>query len=170
MSTYTTQAYFLLPLSESQVNFALSVLNCIQDRKLDFEDRRSAKTTSRYGADCYNIAKQLYTKHEDAFDYEERKLTFDVDVESDGLWISHDETLHSEAVAQFCRLILKHFDLDTYVLIQAARTADVVRPGAFGGHAAFVTKKGIKWMCTEKWLEQQARAFDREQSRVTATQ
>lgn len=153
MANYYTEACFILPLSKTQKTFALSVIECATDQAIDFTDKSKVEQAKQYDTDVFTLAKQLVT----AFDYTpgEVCLEFVAHKDEDGIQISHDEHINTEAAAMFCHLMLKHFNLNEHVVIEAAHTCSATRVNGYGGHAAFITKVGIKWFSTHEWISQQ---------------
>ena len=157
MANFYTKASFVLPLTSEQADFALEVLNCITDAELDFTKKHKNKAGKAYDNDVYRLAKK-FAKTCDDFIQGEFYLGFEYekfDNDPKGIWISSDESIDTGEAAEFCHLILKHFDSDDYVSIEAAHTCSKLRLDAFGGHAAFVTKKGIKYFSTFEWIGRQ---------------
>ena len=60
--------------------------------------------------------------------------------DGDGLWITHDESINIDAVAQLLHEVLKKFDLDNIISFEYACTCSKPRTDAYGGGAAVVTK------------------------------
>lgn len=152
MANYYTNAAIEFKLTLKQKNFALKVLECAEDEEVDFTTSRKTLHESTYPNDVYRIAKKLVKSLHD-YAPGDVYLPFDYMDVGDSIHISHDETIDTQAVATFCHLILKHFDSDAYVCIEAAFTCSSPRPDGFGGEAAFITKKGVKWMSTGYWMQ-----------------
>ena len=160
MANYYTEASFILPLTSEQQEFAFNVLDCIQDKKIDLLKKHKNAKAKSYDRSIYSLAKK-FAKVNDEYEQGDDTLGFDVEPNEDGIWISHDESINTENAAFFCHLILKHFDSNDYVAIQASNTCSKPRLDAFGGHAAFVTKKGIRWISTFEWIQKQINNFKR---------
>lgn len=160
MANYYTEASFIIPLTEEQVKFAFDVADCIQDERIDFNAKRKNTAAKSVKTDVYEIAKKAILSFED---YEPgcASLEFNMEPQPEGLWIYHDESINTNNAANFTHLLLKHFDLDVCVGIEASETCSKARLDSFGGHAAFVTKKGIKWMSTSEWIHKQIDAFNK---------
>lgn len=160
MPNYCTNASFIVPLNQEQTKFAFDVIDCVQDERIDFNNKRKSVTAKSFKTDVYKIAKKLAL----SLDYYKPNnvcLDFKIDSHANGVWISHDETINIENAAYFVHLILKYFKLNICVGIQASYTCDESRFDAFGGVAVFVTKKGLKWMSTDEWLQKHTDAFNK---------
>jgi hypothetical protein len=151
MANYYTEAAFEINLELEQKIFALQVLECAEDEKVDFTKSHKTAHEAAYPKDVYRLAKK-FVKSLDDYEPGSVYLPFEYADTGDSIHIAHDESINTEAAATFCYLILKHFDSDGYVCIEAAHTCSKPRPDGFGGHAAFVTKKGVKWMSTGYWI------------------
>ena len=151
MANYYTRASFLLPLKEPQITFALSVIDCALDENLDFTKRHKTKAAKAYNPSVFSIAKKMARNQSD-YDQGGFYLDFSFSVESNGILIFHDESIDTCKAALFCHVILKHFDSNEAVLLNAAHTCSSARPDGFGGEAAFITKNNIRWMSTDYWL------------------
>lgn len=151
MANYYTKAALEFTLPLEQKTFALQVLECVEDEKVDFTKSRKTMHESAYPNDVYRIAKK-FIKSLDDYEPGNVYLPFDYMDAGDCIHIAHDENINTESAATFCHLILKHFNSDSYVCIEAAHTCSKPRADGFGGHAAFITKKGVKWMSTGYWM------------------
>lgn len=151
MASYFTKAAIEFKLALEQKIFALQVLECAEDEKVDFTKSRKTRHESAYPNDVYRIAKKFVKSLHD-YNPGDVYLPFEYRDTGDSIHIAHDETMNTQAVATFCHLILKHFDSDEYVRLEAAYTCSSPRPDGFGGEAAFITKKGVKWMSTGYWM------------------
>jgi hypothetical protein len=160
MANYYTHTSFIIPLNQEQTNFAFDVLDCAQNEEIDFNSNRKNVAAKSFKTDVYKVAKKLALF---LTDYELGcvSLDFTVSSDADGIWISHDETINTEVAAYFTQILLKHFDLDIGVGIEASHTCNKSHLDAFGGHAAFVTKKSVKWTDTRQWLQKQTDAFNK---------
>ncbi|MCU7556089.1 hypothetical protein OCL06_15970 [Alteromonas sp. ASW11-19] len=156
MANYYTDASFIVPLTPEQTEFALKVLQCATDDSIDFTKKHKTAAAKQYEPAVFRLAKKLAKAVMDE-SLEEVCLDFRCEQEPKGLWISHDETINTYHAATFTHLIMKHFDIDGYIDIQAAHTCNKRRLDAFGGHAAFITKKEVKWTSTHQWVYQQAK-------------
>lgn len=156
MATYNTLASFIIPLSPVQLDFAVSVLSCVEDEKLDLTKKHKTKAAKAYNSSVYRLAKRFAKKME-GYDPEFAYSGFSWERGSGGLWISHDESIHTDNAAMFTHLLLKHFDIEGYVAIEASHDCDRPRLDAFGGHAFFVTKNALRMTTTCKWVYQQAK-------------
>ena len=162
MANYYTEVSFILPLTSEQLSFAINVLDCIQDDEIDLRKKQKTAKARSYDSSVYSVAKRFAKSHNDyGADY--FTLGFSFSSIGDGLWISYEENIDTESAALFCHLILKHFDSNNHIAISASHTCSRPLLDAFGGHAAFVTKKGVKWMSTNYWLNSQ---IDRFQSSI----
>lgn len=152
MASYYTKSAFELELNQEEKAFALQVLTCAKDNDVKF--RKSHKTAHErtYPSEVYRIAKKFVASFDELDESEDFYLPFEFCATEDGILFSHDENINTYAAATFCHLILKHFSSDNYVCIEAAHTCSSDRTDGFGGHAAFITKKGIKWMSTRQWM------------------
>jgi hypothetical protein len=161
MANYYTVASFIFPLEKHQAEFAMGVLECIADDNLeDLQNPQKTEWSQSVDPTMLKCAKKLLTwLGEDYTDW--GYLGFDVDIDSAGLWIRSDESINTENAAVFIRVILHHFNLDTSVSINASHTCSKLRLGAFGGHAAFVTKGGISWMSTHSFLDKKESAHQK---------
>ena len=105
--------------------------------------------------EVFEVAKKLVMSVE-GYVQGEVRLGFEFVYVGGSFRIYHRETINLVNAAQFAHIILNHFESDEFVLINAAETSNIPAVGQFGGNAAFVTKKGIKWMSTQNWLQTQA--------------
>ena len=151
MANYYTKAALELTLPLEQKIFALQVLECAEDENVDFTKSRKTAHEAAYPNDVYRLAKR-FVKSLDDYEPGNVYLPFEYVDTGDSIHIAHDENINTEAAATFCYLILKYFDSDDYVCIEAAHTCSSPRADGFGGHAAFITKKGGKWMSTGHWM------------------
>lgn len=151
MANYYTQAAFELTLTLEQKTFALQVLECAQDELVDFSKPQKNRHGRAYPNDVYRVAKK-FVKCLDEYETGNVNLPFIYTDTGNSIYFSHDENINTLAAATFCHLILKHFNSDDYVCIEAAHTCSSNRTDGFGGHAAFITKKGVKWMSTGHWM------------------
>ncbi len=69
-----------------------------------------------------------------------------------------EESGNPELVAAFLQQYLERFQPTGSLSFSWAFTCSKMRPGEFGGGAAFVTAKGIKFIDTASWAEEQASA------------
>lgn len=67
-----------------------------------------------------------------------------------------------ENVAKFLQAFLRKFRPDQAISLEAAYTCSKMRPGEFGGCAAFITADGIEWNSTMHWLEEKRAEFKKE--------
>jgi hypothetical protein len=158
MANYYTKASFVVVLSETEKAFAFDVLKCVQDEGLDLKKKYKNKNAKQYSNDVYRIAKKFALFIED-YDQGDVNLGFQCDPEERGLWIYHDETIDTDIAATFVHLLLKHFNSDKCVSFEASHTCSKALTDGFGGHAAFVTRKGVKWFSTHQWLSRQEDKF-----------
>jgi hypothetical protein len=160
MADYYTEASFTVPLSNEQIQFSIKVLECVENDKIDFNKRSKDKLAKSFDADVYRVAKKLALS---LCDYEPGMacLDFVVEVDGDSLLISHEETINTDNAAMFVHLILKFFDLNICVSIQASHACSRPMPDAFGGHAYFVTKGSLKMMTTHCWVDKQTTLFNK---------
>lgn len=158
MANYYTEASFILPLTSEQLTFAFNVLECVQDDEIDLRKKHKTTKARSYDSSVYSVAKK-FAKSNNDYEADYFSLGFDFSSIEEGLWISYEENINTERAALFCHLILKHFDSNNHVAISASHTCSKPRLDAFGGHAAFVTKKGVKWMSTDCWLNSQINRF-----------
>ena len=161
MANYYTAASFIFPLEKEQAKFAMGVLECInQDNLEDLQNPHKTEWSQSVDPAMLKCAKKLLTSlGEDFTDW--GYLGFVVDIDSAGLWIRSDESINTENAAVFIQILLKHFNLDTSVSINASHTCSKLRLDAFGGHAAFVTKTGISWMSTDSFLHKKESAHQK---------
>lgn len=165
MSNCYTHASFIIPLTSEQKDFAVRVIECFEDDAIDLRKNHKTKEAKAYDNDVYRMAKKL-AKNIDDYEPDWALKGFDYDTdESEGLKISHDEHINTDNAAYFAHLILKHFNSDKYVCIDAAHICDKAIVDHFGGTALFVTKKGVNWMSTSNWLERQVQLFDKKQAK-----
>jgi hypothetical protein len=160
MANYYTEASFVVPLNQEQTKFAFDVLDCVQDGDIDFNSKRKSVAAKSFKSDVYKTAKKLALSLDD-YEPGDVYLDFQVEPDSDGIWFSHEESINTDTAANFILLILKYFNLDICVGITAAHTCSKARLDAFGGHAIFITKKGMKWISTFDWLHDQTIAFNK---------
>lgn len=156
MADYYTEASFKVPLNPEQIKFAFDVLDCAQDERIDFKDKHKNTAAKSFFTEVYKTAKKLALSFDDAV-----YIDFNIERQDDGIWISHETSIDTEIASYFVYLILKHFNLDICVAIEASHTCSKPRLDAFGGHAAFVTKNGVKWMSTRQWINKQTDAFNK---------
>jgi hypothetical protein len=156
MANYYTQASFIIPLTEEQTVFAVKVIECFLDEKIDLTKRHKTKASKAYDNAVFCLARKL-AKSVDEYDPDNQCIGFSYQAKPKGLWISHDENINTDNAGVFTQCLLKHFDIDAYVAIEAAHTCDRARLDGFGGHALFITKKHIRWVSTFEWIERQAR-------------
>lgn len=156
MANYYTQASFIIPLTAEQTVFAVKVLECFLDEKIDLTKRHKTKVARAYDIAVFRLARKL-AKSVDEYEVHNQYIGFSFQAQPNGLWISHDESINTDNAAIFTQCLLKHFDIDGYVAIEAAHTCDKARLDGFGGHALFITKKHIRWVSTYEWIESQAR-------------
>jgi hypothetical protein len=75
--------------------------------------------------------------------------------------VVHDgESCVPEDVCRFFQEFLAAFRPTQTQTVEFAFTCDAVRPFAFGGSTAFVTKDGYEFAPVGAWIEQQQRAFE----------
>jgi hypothetical protein len=160
MANYYTEASFIIPLNQEQTEFALNVLECVEDERIDFNKAHKNLAAKRFKADVYKNAKKLALylgDYEPGMGY----VGFKAEPEENGLWVSHYETICTQTASYFVHLLLKHFNLDICISIEASHTCSKARLDAFGGHAVFVTKKSIKGSSTSQWLQKQTDLFNK---------
>lgn len=171
MVNYYTETSFIFPLEKDQAEFAMGVLDCLDEDHLgDLQKRHKTKWAKSIDPEMLKCAKKLLRwLGEDFIEYGDLGFVVDID-EQRGLWIRSDETCVTENAAIFIRLILNYFDLDIGVCINAAHTCSKLRLDAFGGHAAFVTKTGVRWMSTDSFLHKQVSAHQKRLARKAEAQ
>ena len=161
MSNSFTDASFIVPLSREQAAFALAVFQCANNTDIDFRKKHKTVTAKTYPNDVYKIAKKVALSTSD-YDPNWVQIDFVLKKHDEGVLIEGDESINPDNAAYFVQLILKHFDLNVCLGIEASHTDDKSRPGVYGWHAAFVTKKNIKWMTTHDWIHQQTERFNKQ--------
>lgn len=160
MANYYTHGSFIIPLTSEQVEFGLSLIECVCDKKLDLLNNYKRKAASKYEESVYKLAKKL-ARRLYLYGCEEFQFSFDVEETNEGLCLYSFESFNTEQAATFTHLLLKHFDLNHIVAIEAAHSCSRPRSDGFGGHAAVVSKLGVKWMSTYDWVKKQKKRLER---------
>ena len=98
------------------------------------------------------------------WDEEGECVPFDLVIENDkGSRTAYVESEESGDVDSACQLLhafLKTFRPTQAIEFEWAGTCDKMRPGAFGGGAAFITAQGIEYMSGWKWLRTKRKEFE----------
>lgn len=85
-------------------------------------------------------------------------LGYNVEVDSDELWIYAEEGGTPEYVVPLAQAYLEKFDPDGSLGFCWADTCSKPRLDEFGGGAVFITATDAKWINTYQWLGEQERA------------
>jgi hypothetical protein len=162
MSYSYSEASFIFNLSADHKEFAYDVIEIMLDKDSDFSDLDQLKKAVNESNDAYTVAREIVTSFKGAeyvvgcvelgFEYEDSSIT-------EGIWMYTEESFESAKAAIFVHQILKYFNLNYSIFIEVAHTCDRRVVGAFGGHAAFVTKFGIEWHDPILWKEKQEKLF-----------
>ncbi|MBO1897542.1 hypothetical protein HNW13_017535 [Shewanella sp. BF02_Schw] len=156
MANSITKSCFTLPITEEQAYFAINVIDCAEHQSINFnKPYKTATSFVNCRTDVFKLAKKLVMSV-GGYVQGEVRLGFEYVYIGGSFRIYHNETINLTNAAQFVHIILKHFESDEFVLINAAETCNIPVVGKFGGNAAFVTKKEVKWMSTHNWLQTQA--------------
>lgn len=85
-----------------------------------------------------------------------------LEIDSDCVVIHSGDSGDPELAALIIEAYLHHFHINYGVHLEFAMTCSSMRPGEFGGGAAYVTRFGIEWMDQHAWLtKQQKRIADK---------
>lgn len=155
MATHPAKTCFLIPLTFEQALFAITVIETAEYPALNYA-KPSAKTNQlTVGSELFKLARKLVKSL--GCDLES-KISLGLRAEclpSEGLKISYNSKVGALNAATFAKLILKHFDLDCAVRVNATNVCESEVIGRLIGEAAFVTKSSIKWLRTSDWLDKQ---------------
>ncbi len=152
MADHYTKSSVFLAACPSEKTFLLELIQCLQDPESGLLKARKPKKAMKYDPLVYKAAKAFVKNDQDYYDPDDYSIGFEIEDMDDGVALFDMCDFNSDNAAMICHLVLKRFDRADYVLINAAEVCSKPRVDEFGGHAAFVTKKGVKWMCTSKWL------------------
>jgi hypothetical protein len=153
-------AAFFVPLNPEQITFALDVFDCTEDENIDFEDTRKSTAAKTFKDDVYQVAKKTVLALE-CYEPFTPCLDFRIDVVHDGINIIHRETVDTDTSASFVHQLLKHFNLDTYVSVQASQVSREYNLDICNNHSVFITKKGIKKTFANAWIRKQTELFNK---------
>lgn len=78
-----------------------------------------------------------------------------LEIDSDCVLIHSDECGDPDLAALIIEMYLRHFHANYGVLLEFAMTCSKMRPGEFGGGAAYVTRFGVDWWDKSSWLKEQ---------------
>lgn len=153
MNGYLTKSSFLLPLTASQVAFAITAINCVQDDTIILTYSKRPKGNDIYDDDIMKIAYLLRDEMAEFDDKsEDYSMPFDYEVNDKGLRIFGNPHINIHIAAYFCHLILKHFDSDDYVAINSAFLCADDKLDEFAGYAIFITKDKLRSISTTFWI------------------
>lgn len=170
MATYYTQASFIVPCTKEQATIAIEAFQSLTDEAwLADADNilRIVHCATTPGQPLhtlmYHYLAACFGKDEwgtpDTWD----RPDWDVDVDTRGLWISHNETINTERAAYFTQAILKTFNLDAFVPLYASHGCDKPHLDGFGGHACIITKERISWRDDQRFEVAERRAHERQE-------
>ena len=107
-------------------------------------------------AEKQQLAKELgdlgHVVMSEGYDY----VDFEYSVTATGMSVYADESGTPELIAAFLQQYLEKFHPEDSLAFSWAFTCSKMRSGEFGGGAAFVTAKSIKFIDTASWAEEQA--------------
>jgi hypothetical protein len=158
VSDYYTNGCISFPVNAEQKVFANKVHDCILDEDIDLLKNHKTEFGKLFDNDVYRVAKKIAKfLGSDYSDDSMANVGFDlVDVRG-GFQLQDDgEFLNIGSAAYFVNRILKYFDLDYGVPMQVAHTCSKHEVSGFCGTAAYVTKREIRWLSTNNWLEKQS--------------
>ncbi len=157
MANYYTQASFVFSLTTKQALFAIQVAECLED--IIFQQEKHKTHSSIFEFDVLEVAK-LFASKSDNYEASNYELEFDIEIDSEGVWISHDEVINTDNASIFIQIILNYFRIDTYVFFGACTFCSKKHLDGFSGIAYFITKDEIKWQSTDSWGNQQKQLFE----------
>lgn len=168
MANYYTEASFVIPMSKAQAAMAVSCLEMMSGYETDelhpFAQAALAKSASEHLSPREVLIRHAHTHHPEYNPaYHEGGVEafmwqFDSSVEDNGLWLSHSESIDTDAASAFAQACLIAYASDELVEIEAGHTCDKARLDGFGGHAITVTRKDIRWMSTCAFLDAERQA------------
>jgi len=157
MANYYTQASFIFKLTTEQALFAIEVAKCLEDERFQQESFKTHSAIFEFSA--LEVAK-LFASKSDNYEASNYELEFDIEIDSEGVWISHDEVINTDNASIFIQIILNYFQIDTYVFFEACTFCSKKCLDGFSGIAYFITKDEIKWQSTHSWVNQQKKLFE----------
>lgn len=82
--------------------------------------------------------------------------------DEEGLYIFCEDWC-PDGVTAIVQWLLQHDIKETpFATLEGASTCSKMRPGSFGGFAAFITRDDVQWSFTAQWLEKKAAEFFKE--------
>ncbi len=157
MANYYTQASFVFKLTSEQALFAIQVAECLEDEM--FQHEKDKTHSSLFEFNVLETAK-LFASKSDSYEASNYELEFEIEIDSEGVWISHDEVIDTDNASIFIQIILNYFRIDTYVFFEACTYCSKKHLDGFSGIAYFITKDEIKWQSTYSWISQQKQLFE----------
>ena len=168
MANHYIQASFMIKCTREQADIATGALSEVST----YDDEMSdwAKSVIKRAADDTftlkeTILRECFFNHPDQSDdigahdhSSELFWDFDAVVEDDGIWVSADESINTDHAAIFTSAVLKAFEIDDLVVIEAAHTCSKPQLDAFGGHAVVVSKDHIEWDSTQQFIAAERQA------------
>ena len=163
MATYPTQASFMLSCTPEQATTALDALNHIQG---DISDLAAALLPLEAGHNLSPLETIIWhcvRHHRDQMpDLSQFDLDwcFHVEDQDNGLWFTGNDDRHIELgdAAVFMQAVMIAFDLDTQVVITAAKTASKPVLNAFSGSVLSVTKDHCRYHDLQPFVDAEQEA------------
>lgn len=144
MADYYTELSFIVPLTEEQQEWGLSLIKCVDE--VCAGDSREGLAS--LGFDQETIEKAFCVVGE------EWGLGIAAQEDNKGLWVCGDGSPNLELLASLIQEILIKFNITEPFGFEWGCTANKPRLDAFGGGAVVITRDDQQWMNTGGWLQQ----------------
>jgi hypothetical protein len=135
MADYYTNFSVILPLNQTQQEFAMQLSNQIKAHRDDNEP--------------------LPADFPPEFTDEAEGWDFDTQATEDGLWL-HSQYGGQETACVFIQHLLQKFHFAPFVSFEWSHDCSKPMIDAYGGGAAFITTTEIETMTTSEWLQKMA--------------
>ena len=135
MADYFTNFSVILPLNQTQQEYAVAIANQADRHRCDDEALPST------------FPESLTDETED--------WTFETESTPQGLWL-HSQYGGQESACAFIQHLLQKFDFAPAVAFEWSHDCSKPKTDAYGGGAAFVTATEIETFSTNEWLQKMA--------------